>query len=771
MPPPAVSGSGAVVTTYEEFLATKRQLASAGGFEPSWMPDWLFPFQRALCDWAIRRGRAAIFADCGLGKTPMQLVWAQNVIEHTGKPVLIATPLAVSYQTIREAEKFGIGAARSSDGSLPPERIVVTNYERLEHFRPGDFAGVVLDESSILKSYTGATRNALIRMFSGTPYRLCCTATPAPNDYTELGNHSEFLGVLTRVEMLATYFTHDGADTSKWRLKGHARRRFWEWLATWGMFVRRPSDLGYEDDGFTLPALRVHDHCVASPSPEGQLFHVSLGGLQDRRAARRASLEERCQRAAEIVSRGDDPTVVWCNLNAESERLVSLIPGAVEIRGSDQPEAKSERLEAFSAGRIQRLVTKPTIAGFGLNWQHCGRVVFVGLSDSFEQYYQAVRRFWRFGRKDPVDVHIVYSDAEGEVVDNVRRKERAAARLMDEVMPTLVAIEREEIAGMSHSTEQTEGRTADGDGWEMRLGDSVELTREIDAGSVGLSVFSPPFASLYTYSASDRDMGNCQRDSEFFDHFGFLIPELLRVTVPGRLCAVHCMNLPTLKERDGVIGLRDFRGALISAFVDAGWIYHSEVCIWKDPLVAATRTKALGLLHKQLCKDSAMSRQGLPDYLCVFRKPGENPRAVARERGFEHYIGAQENEPKAAKTDDPGGNKYSHEVWQRYASPVWMDIVQTKTLQSVAEENDERHICPLQLQVIERAIELWSIPGDLVLDPFAGIGSTGYEAVKADRLFVGIELKEAYFDVAVKNLKMAEHDRPQISLFPASVTR
>jgi hypothetical protein len=391
------------------------------------------------------------------------------------------------------------------------------------------------------------------------------------------------------------------------------------------------------------------------------------------------------------------------------------------------------------------LVTKPTIAGFGMNWQHCRNVAFAGLSDSYEQFYQAIRRCWRFGQKEDVSVHIVTSENEGSVVANIRRKDADAEAMYEGMVAHTAAAVSENVHGgterfrSEYATDVARGRE-----WELRLGDSVEMIREVATGAIDYSIFSPPFASLYTYSASERDMGNCRDGDEFFAHFDFLLSELLRVTKPGRLLSFHCMNLPTSKARDGFIGIRDFRGELISAFVRAGFIYHSEVCIWKDPVTAMQRTKALGLLYKQLRKDSAMSRQGIPDYLVTMRKPGENPAPVTKTHdGF------------------PVGK------WQEYASPVWMDINPTRTLQGACarDEKDERHICPLQLDVIERAVDLWTNPGDTVLSPFAGIGSEGYVSVLRGRKFIGMELKPSYWDQAVVNLTEAERISRTPTLF------
>jgi hypothetical protein len=689
----------------------------------------------------------------------MQIEWARQVSENTGLPVLILAPLAVAQQTHREGEKFGttVTVCRSQDDVQPG--VNVANYEMLEHFTPEEFGGIVLDESSILKSYDGKTRTTIIESFADTPYRLACTATPAPNDHMELGNHAEFLGIMSRSEMLATFFVHDGGDTSKWRIKGHAEDVFWRWVASWAVMLRTPSDLGYDDDGFLLPPLHVKEHVVSSDyAPEGALFATDAQNIQQRREARRHSLGDRVTVAADMVNGNDEPWLVWCDLNAESQALTAAIPGAVEITGSDPLAHKESAMAGFTDGSIRVIVTKPSIAGWGMNWQHCARMVFVGLSDSYESYYQAMRRCWRFGQTRDVEAHIVISDAEGAVVANINRKQADAERMVAGMVEHTHAILEKQLHGFTRTQDVYETATAEGDEWTLHLGDCVDVVRSLPDESIGFSVFSPPFASLYTYSASERDMGNSRTHDEFADHFGFLVDELYRVMKPGRLVSFHCMNLPTSKTHDGYIGIRDFRGELIKAFQERGFIYHSEVVIWKDPVTAMQRTKALGLLHKQLVKDSCMSRQGVPDYLVTMRKPGENPEPVSGE--LDTWVG-----------DDTftSGGRLSIDLWQRYASPVWMDINPSRTLQkeSARDEKDERHICPLQLDVIERAMMLWSNPGDLVLSPFAGIGSEGYVAVKMRRKFVGAELKRSYYDQAVKNLIAAEHDREQGTLFEA----
>ncbi len=727
-----------MTSSYEDFIATKGFSDPATGLSgPIDVSQKLFPFQRDIVCWALRRGRAAIFADCGMGKTAMQLEWARRVTEAKGCRALILAPLAVAQQTVREGAKFGIDVqyAREDNGA----QILITNYEILSRFDPSQFGAVVLDESSILKAYDGKTRTQIIESFQSTPFRLACTATPAPNDHMELGNHAQFLGVMTREEMLAMFFAHDGGETQKWRIKGHAQQAFWRWVCSWACMIRKPSDLGYDDGAFILPTMQMHEESVgvehSNAHRVGRLFVEEARSLSEQREARTITLPARVDRTAEIVNASTDPWIVWCELNAESEQLTAAIPDAVEIRGSDDPELKAKRMIDFSEGRIRVLVTKPSIAGFGMNWQHCAHVAFVGLSHSYEQFYQALRRCWRFGQKRSVQCHVVTSVAEGAVLSNIRRKELAAEEMAKEMVTNMRDIQREEIQGVTRDVGAYAREMREGPGWTLHLGDCVDVVRGIPTESVHYSVFSPPFASLYTYSNSDRDMGNVKTHAEFYDHFRFLVPELFRVTKPGRLLSFHCMQLPTSKARDGVIGLTDFRGLLIKSFQDAGWIYHSEVVIWKDPVTAMQRTKALGLLHKQLKKDSCMSRQGVPDYLITMRKPGDNPERVTHSN-----------------------ESFPVSDWQRYASPVWMDINPNDTIQYRAgrEDEDERHICPLQLEVIRRALRMWSNPGDLILSPFAGIGSEGYVAIEEGRSFVGAELKRSYWEQAIKNLQSAE---------------
>ena len=428
-------------TAYQTFLVSKTQSGSEDGFAPVWMPDWLFPFQQSLVEWAVRHGRAALFCDCGLGKGPMGLVWAENVVRKTNKPALYLTALAVSHQIIAEAEKFGIDARRSIDGAVFPG-ITVTNYERLHLYDPARFAGVVCDESSILKNYDGARRGEITAFMRKIEYRLLATATAAPNDFVELGTSSEALGHLGHMDMLNRFFKNDlnnsatgrmRGEVIKWRFKGHAELPFWRWVCSWARACRRPSDLGFDDASFVLPPLHEREHLVeAMQLAPGMLFALPAVGLKEQREERRRTVRERCEKVASLVDDGEQ-ALVWCHLNEEGDLLEDLIPDAIQVSGSDSDDAKEERLLAFARGEARVLVTKPRIAGFGLNLQKCAHVTFFP-SHSYEQYYQGVRRCWRFGQKRPVVVDVVTTEGEQEVLKNLQRKAVQADKMFSNLV-------------------------------------------------------------------------------------------------------------------------------------------------------------------------------------------------------------------------------------------------------------------------------------------------------------------------------------------------
>lgn len=429
---------------YSEFIKSKAVIYQPSGFDCQERNENLFGWQNDVVRWALRKGKCAIFSDCGTGKTRMLLQWANMVQKHEQAPVLILAPLAVAQQTREEGQKCGIDVKVVRDQEECGDGLNITNYEMLQHFDAANFAGVVLDESSIIKHKDGKTRQLIQDMFEETKYKLCCTATPAPNDFMELGTHAQFLGVMKQTEMLATFFVHDGGDTQNWRLKGHAEKKFFEWVAGWAACFKRPQDLGYEEEGYDLPELRIHEEAVESTGTElidGQMMMFAPVGktLLERRSARRNSLMDRVARAAEIANGTGEQVLVWCDLNSESKALTQAIDGAVEVEGSMSLEEKEKGITGFLKGENRVLVSKPSIAGFGINAQNAHIEIFVGLSDSFEQYYQAVRRCWRFGQEKPVDVYIIISDAEGAVKDNIQRKQRDAERMTDE----LIAFTRE----------------------------------------------------------------------------------------------------------------------------------------------------------------------------------------------------------------------------------------------------------------------------------------------------------------------------------------
>jgi DNA modification methylase len=727
---------------YDDFIDAKTKVANPCGFEPAEIVAPLFDWQKSVVQWACRQGRAALFEDCGLGKTLQQLEWARQVVKHTVGSVLILTPLAVAHQTAAEAAKFGIVAkVAESQSDITEAGIYITNYEKLEHFTPEKFVGVVLDESSILKNFTGKTRIMLTEAFSRTPYRLCCTATPSPNDYTEFGQHASFLGVCTPAQMLATFFINDTFNTGDWRLKKHAESEFWKWLASWAACISKPSDIGFSDDGYILPPLNMVTEIVEvderANNGEDLFKHVTLSATT-MHAEMRETSEARAKRVAELVNSSDEFWIIWCNTNDEADKLAEFIPNAVEVRGSESPASKERKIDSFTNGESRVIISKPSICGLGLNWQHCRNVAFVGLSYSFEDFYQALRRSYRFGQTRSVNAFIIQAKTEGAILQTINRKIEQHKNMQEKMKLAAEAFSENRIKELKKNTKV---RVEQSDDWKLYHGDCVRVAKLIPDETIDFSVFSPPFADLFTYSDDLQDMGNCRDLKEFMLHFDFLIAEIARILVPGRECAVHCVDLLSTKWKHGKIEFQDFSGEIIRAFRKHGFLFHSRITIWKSPVTEMQRTKAHGLLYKTLKSDSCDSRVGCPDYLLVFRKPGENPRAV---------------------TKDP--NSFPVDLWQEVASPVWMTIDQGRVLnrEGARDDADEKHICPLQLDVIDRAITLWTNPGDLVYSPFAGIGSEGYGALNLGRKFVGSELKESYFEQACENLKNAVS---QTSLF------
>jgi len=725
---------------YLDFLNKKQKAHILSGFDvnENELNKQMFDFQKFIVKRALKAGKYAIFADCGLGKTLMQLEWANRVNKETNKPVLILAPLAVAGQTIKEGAKFHIDICRY-DGSNAP--IQISNYEQLENIDCSLFSGIVLDESSILKNFEGATKKLILDLFAKTPYKLACTATPSPNDPMELGNHSEFLDVMGRNEMLAMYFVHDGGETAKWRLKGHATKLFYQFIGSWAIMLNKPADIGFEMLGYDLPTLNLIEKQIVTPKRDnGSLFNDAIISATNFNAELRLTKKERLEEVVRIVnSRPEENFIIWIKQNEEGEMLKKLLPDAIEVKGADSNEWKEKHLLGFAENKFRILISKTKIASFGMNYQNCRNQIFASLDFSFEGLYQAIRRSYRFGQKNEVNIYLITTDTMANVKQSIDTKQKQFEIMQDEMGKAVNA----NLNGQLMTTAEFDLTEEKNEWYKIKRGDCVQLIKELENESVGLSVFSPPFAELYTYSSHLEDMGNSKNYKEFLTQFGFLIKELHRVLIGGRNVAVHCMDLPIQKGKEGYIGLRDFSGMILQAFQSCGFIYHSRVTIWKDPVIEMQRTKAKGLLHKQVKKDSTQVRVGIPDYVMIFRKEGEG-------------------------TDPVTNTELPVNLWQKYASPVWMDIDYGNTLQGFRngrDDNDEKHICPLQLDTIERLIHLYSNKGDTVFTPFMGIGSEVYQAVKMGRKGIGFELKESYFDLAKANIKMAVGAKSQTTIF------
>lgn len=896
---------------YDDFLKNKAIIRQPTGKQISAadVHPILFPFQRDSVVWAVHKGTCAILFDTGLGKTICQVEWGRLI----GGRGLIIAPLTVALQTVQEAKnKLGVEVhyTRSKDDLSPT--LNITNYEMIEHFDPQDFEWVVLDESSILKSLNSKTRQLLTDMFAGTRYKLCCTATPAPNDIKEIGYHAEFLGLMRQREMLSCFFRYSqavGMDRKEsWRLKKHAVKAFYRWLASWALAIKKPSDMGYSDEGYNLPPLTIETYVSDSHyTPDGMLpgfggldgisaieakrlrhkvmesriqaifdlvnsksLEYNLGyqtysgdnendtrgtkslqsGMVQEKSRQSKSAEDKrqgqeesettgavrdrheIQGSSEAVSKGlgkkesrksksskrssvriDDGTVqqsigetelsvrdlrifghdsekhissgrslslneksagialhelqhgigevqgqyrnsgtsdslpkkqwtIWCGLNDEQDRLELLFGDrCISVYGSLPPEEKAKRILAFQNGEYEILLSKASICGFGVNLQNCSEVALCGIDYSWESYYQQIRRFWRFGQKNPVNVHIFIDQQETAIFDEVQKKEREATSMTANLIAAMREYTIEELKGLYHDEWKYAQDEASGENWRLLLGDSCLRMKEIPDNSIDISVYSPPFSDLFVYSATPHDLGNSATREEFFEHYGFIIRENLRITKPGRMCFVHCNDLRSYLNADGYIGLKDFSGDVIAEYQKNGWVFQHRITIQKNPQTQAVRLKDHRLLFITLEKDSLRLTGGQPDYILMFSKPGESEVPV-----------------KPIENENLTVDEWQR-LWIQWAAPVWTDIRETDVLpvaQAKATE-DEKHMCPLQLPVIERCLRLWSNPGETLFSPFAGVGSEGYEALRWKRKFLGIELKPEYFNVAKHNLQNAQN--------------
>ena len=740
---------------YQEFLASKITRYVESGFDVNEedLNQNLFDFQRHIVKRALKSGRFAVFADCGLGKTLMQLSWAEMVVKHTKGTVLILAPLAVKAQTKQEAEKFGIDLSG----------IEINNYEQLDNIDPEKYTGIVLDESSILKNFTGKYKKQIIDYFDQTPYKLACTATPSPNDLNEIGNHSEFLNILDAQDMRAKWFVRD-EGMNNYRLKGHAKKDFYGWISSWAVMLTNPSDLGFDGSKYVLPELIYTERMIETNSRDnGKLFNEGSVSATEFNRELKLTMVERFDEVAKIVNESDEPFIVWVNQNEEEKKALELIPGAVAVNGSEKPEVKEKKLLGFANGEFRVLVTKKKIAQFGMNFQNCNNQVFASLDFSFEGLYQAIRRSYRYGQQKNVNIYLITTDTMENVMKSIELKQNQFLEMQSEMNKYING----ESFGLLNSYEFAEVKN---DNYWLMKGDSCQEIKRIPDNSVDLIIFSPPFSSLFTYSNYIHDMGNNANHDEFFKQYGYLLKDLYRILKPGRLMVCHTKDLAVYKNSSGYTGLYDFTGDHHRAVEKVGFKYHSKINIWTDPVLEMQRTKTQRLLYKQLRKDSSYTGVGLPEYCTIFRK-------------------WEGNEEDWTPINNKNAENFPLDVWQSWASPVWnvekkdidhleevmkdynvatwMDIKRTDVLNNSegTDLGDEKHIAPLQLSVIRRCVQMWSNPGETVFTPFLGIGSEVYESVKLKRYGIGIELKDKYFETAVKNVNRAIEKGNQLTLF------
>ncbi|MCM1337732.1 MAG: hypothetical protein NC187_08130 [Candidatus Amulumruptor caecigallinarius] len=726
---------------YQDILEQKKVRRIESGFEFTDLNPALFDFQQYCVRRMLKMGKGAIFAGCGNGKTLMQLEWAKRVAEHEGRPVLILAPLSVSKQTIAEGARFGYHVVLHRDMTAD-DRLVITNYEQLENINAEQFVGVVLDESSILKNFSGHYKRLLIEVFARTPFKLCCSATPSPNDLNEIGNHSEFLDVLDAQDMRSRWFVRE-EGMNNYRLKGHAKSDFYGWIASWAIMFENPADIGFTETGkrFILPPLNYIEHTIESMPEQGSLFASGVVNATNFNSELRKTMNERLELAARIAREARGQVLIWIKQNAEGDILRKLLPEAVEVRGSDTDAAKEERLLDFAAGKFRILISKAKICGYGMNFQNCGTQIFAAPDFSFEDFYQQVRRSYRFGRKGAVNIHLIITDSMANARATIERKQMNFEEMLREINHNV----NESHYGLLNDYEYREYRD---DFVFLMKGDTAIEIKRIPDNSVDLIIFSPPFSSLFTYSNYIHDMGNNESHEAFFTQYAFLLRELYRILKPGRLMCCHTKDLGVYKNSAGYTGMYDFTGEHTRHVLAEGFKLHSKVTIWCDPVLEMQRTKTQRLLYKQVTSDSSKTGIGMAEYITIFKKWEGN------EADWEPVTNLKRD-------------NFPLETWQKWASPVWMDIKRTDVL--TASEGtamgDEKHICPLQLEVINRLVNLWSNEGEVVFTPFLGIGSEVYEAVKNNRRGIGCELKDSYFDTAVKNIKKIEASARQKTLF------
>lgn len=714
---------------YKQFLETKKKSHIESGFnvDELQLNSNLFDFQKHIVKIALQKGRFAIFADCGLGKTLMQLSWAEAIYKHTNQPVLILAPLAVVKQTANEALKFGIDQ----------NSFEITNYDQLKNIDVSLYSGVVLDESSILKGKDGKLSKLIIDSFISTPYKLACTATPSPNDHMELGQHVSFLGFDTYDNMKSMFFVQDQKIKSndKWRLRKHAVDDFWKYVCTWSLSLDNPKTLGFNGDGYNLPEIEYIEHVIKVENNTNNLFGDVAVSATDLHKDLKRSFNKRIEKTKELVNNSNEQFIIWTLKNDEANELNKVLKDSINVQGSDKAEVKAKNLNGFADKQFTNLITKTSIASFGMNYQQCHNMIFTSYDFKFEAFYQAVRRCYRFGQKNKVTVHLLVPESQVNVRKSIIEKEK---KHKEKQMEMSKYSSENDYKTEVEKVEVKEKEIKTNNYWLMN-GDCNTEIKKIKDNSVDYSFFSPPFKDLYTYSDDPRDLSNVTNDDEFYNHFRYLVPELYRILKDGRLLSMHIMQGTTSIGKDGFLSIVDFRGELIRLFQEHGFIFHAEKMIRKNPQLAAVRTKNVQLMHGQTKRDSSINRPGLADYVITFRKPGKNEIPIKNDIDFD--------------------------LWCKLAEPVWMDINESDVISNFRKargSKDEKHMTPTQLSVIRNCYLLWSNVGDICFSPFGGVGSEGCQAIKMDRKSINIELKKSYFNMNVNNHRSFDLEKESV---------
>jgi len=782
------------MTEYQEFLKTKQIKVEPVGFDVPLddINPMLYDYQMDIVKIALWKGRFLLLQDCGLGKAPESLEWAYHVQKHTGKPVLLVAPLGVTYQLEQESIKFNRPIKRIRGPEEMNGNNIVINYEIMHKFVDyvDHFGGIVFDESSIFKSLGGKTRLLALKMVQNIPLRLCASATPSPNDYDELLRQAEILGIMKEKEAKALFFINDGAQANKWRLKGHAINDFWEWVSEWAVAMRVPSDLGYSDDNFSRADLFIHEIVVPGKpykDTKGQmtLFPMPANTMSERREARRSTIVERVGEMHRLLNGSgeiknfipdfdsSEPMIVWREFLAEADEAKRQIPNIIDIRGSMTQSDKENEIRKFSDGDTQIIVTDPRMFGHGMNWQHSRIQFFIGLSDSYESIYQAIRRQWRNFQKRDVHVFFITASTEGAVVANIKRKEKQHNELYDQIVARMAKHYTKNIAQIGRQEMEYLMNEYTTQNSIIYLGDSTEMLANEPDNSIALTITSVPFPGMYTYTNSARDAGNCLNGEETTAHIKYIMEQVYRVTMPGRLCCIHLTQEPLFKWKDGHVGRLDFRGDIIRMMQELGFTYWSEVSIVKNPQMKAMRTNDSGLTQASVHKDMTRAAPAMNDYVVIFKKLGEGvPVEALISPKYDKWDGWMNMNDWVVA---------AHGAWTfedeadllPMPEQIWLDIVESDVLRlngkqahvKGRENEDEKHLCPLQNGVVERLLLMYSNPGEIVLDPFSGQGTTGYWSIKYGRKYRGCELKQSYWKLSQRVIDAAELEALSFDLF------